>query len=92
MRSSLPIVWYFAEKNSHLNEVKRQKAHDDNAEDIQIVDTMSYEQCGGETRCVLTSYSRLSRAFQFISELMIELSLSDEIAHQIIIAIIRLFN
>lgn len=96
MLNNCSIVWYYAEKNSYLNEVKKVKTHDDKAEDIRIVDVMAYDQelDSGEydCKCIVTSYEAVSRAFAYLSELMIDLRVSDEYAHQIIIAVIRLIS
>lgn len=72
--------------------MKKGKYHDDKAEDIQIVDVMAYDLDNNEPKCVFTSYETISRAFAYLSELMIDLRVSDEYAHQIIIAVIRLIS
>ena len=95
----IEIVWFYAEKNSFLNTLRQGGKHDDEAEDIQIIDVMAYDQENLEgnhgherTRSICTSYVTISRAFAYLSELMIDLRVADEFAHQIIIALIRLIS
>ena len=67
------IVWYYAEKNSFLNDYRKQKNFDENAELIQIVDSMGYtgkETLSEDHQFVLTSYKTISKAFEYMKVML----------------------